>query len=106
MSTTNDPIYRSDRACAGRDQALFFPTPGRMVAVRKAQAVCAGCPVLAQCAAWAAPLVERKDLVECVVGGVQVPAWSGRTEKFKAAAQELAEVALLGHLSSAGTEAA
>ncbi len=106
MSATNDPIYRPDRACAGVDVALFFPTPGRLVAVRKAQAVCAGCPVLAQCAAWAAPLVERKDLTDCVIGGVQVPAWSGRTEKFEAAAQELDEVALLGHLSGADSEAA
>ncbi|WP_280507263.1 WhiB family transcriptional regulator [Nocardia flavorosea] len=106
MSTTNDPIYRSDRACAGRELALFFPSPGRMVAVRKAQEVCASCPVLAQCAAWAAPLVERKDLVECVVGGVQVPAWSARIEKFRETAQELAEVALLGHLPDAEIKAA
>lgn len=106
MSATNDPIYRPDRACAGMDVTLFFPTPGRLIAVRKAQEVCAGCPVLAQCASWAAPLVERKDLVECVVGGVQVPAWSARNERFTAAAQELAEVALLGHLHEAEAEAA
>ena len=106
MSATNDPIYRSDRGCAGMEQAVFFPTPGRTIVARQAQAICAHCPVLAQCAAWAAPLVERKDLVECVVAGVQVPAWSARLDAFRAAAGRLAEVAVLGRVTDADAEAA
>jgi WhiB family redox-sensing transcriptional regulator len=46
-------------ACLAADPALFFPEPGDTAAEEKALAVCAGCPVLAQCYAWAVDNGER-----------------------------------------------
>ncbi|MGW0006121.1 WhiB family transcriptional regulator [Nocardia grenadensis] len=105
MSTTNYPEFWTGRACVGEDQDLFFPTQAQTGAARRAQALCAACPVLAQCAEWAAPLVERKDLVECVVAGVRVPRRAANFQIFAALAQELAEVALLGHLTESAEAA-
>jgi WhiB family redox-sensing transcriptional regulator len=39
-------------ACAGADPEIFFPARGH--STRAAQLICAGCPVIAQCAQAAA----------------------------------------------------
>lgn len=99
MSTQN-PAFGPRAACKTVDPEVFFPDPGRRVQARKAIEVCAGCPLLRQCATWAAPRVQARLLSDCVVGGVQTPASTGQQVRFDAAAGLLAEVALLGHLPS------
>ncbi|WP_280484497.1 WhiB family transcriptional regulator [Nocardia cyriacigeorgica] len=69
-----DPSYLAERACNGLPTDTFFPPPSQSRRRRKPLAICASCPVLASCAAWAAPLVESGQLTECVVAGVWVPA--------------------------------
>jgi hypothetical protein len=53
--TCTDWRYRS--ACQGNDPEVFFPVatrgPAHRAQVALAKAVCAGCPVLEQCLAWA-----------------------------------------------------
>lgn len=49
--------WRIRAACRGTDGEMFFPTAQDGLALERAEAaakrVCAGCPVKAQCAAWA-----------------------------------------------------
>ncbi|MBC3189971.1 WhiB family transcriptional regulator [Pseudonocardia sp. C8] len=49
--------WRADAACRGTDPETFFPVaeagPARERAEAAAKAVCAGCPVRAECLAWA-----------------------------------------------------
>ncbi len=47
----------SDAACKGLDSDLFFPERGHTS--RKAKQVCSGCPVRAECLAYALELNER-----------------------------------------------
>ncbi|GEL25730.1 transcriptional regulator WhiB [Pseudonocardia sulfidoxydans NBRC 16205] len=48
--------WHEQAACRGEDPALFFPVgnagPAKEQTAR-AKAVCAGCPVIAQCREWA-----------------------------------------------------
>lgn len=47
-----DPApWKARAACRGMDPALFYPGPGETTA--HARAVCAGCPVREECAAYA-----------------------------------------------------
>ena len=46
-----DPGWRDRAACAGTDPDLFFPEPDEDAAAAKV--ICAGCPVTAECLAWA-----------------------------------------------------
>ena len=41
--------WRDRAACQDEDPALFFPEDGDVIAIRKARAICAGCPVRVQC---------------------------------------------------------
>ena len=48
--------WRDHGACLDEDPELFFPigaTGPAVLQVEEAKAVCAGCPVLAQCRTWA-----------------------------------------------------
>jgi WhiB family redox-sensing transcriptional regulator len=49
-------LWRFSAACAGEDPDLFFPS-GRSAGARRqtahAKAICAGCPVQAECLEWA-----------------------------------------------------
>ncbi|MET7683344.1 WhiB family transcriptional regulator [Streptomyces sp. NPDC005423] len=62
-------------ACVGEDPELFFPV-GRsgpaLRDVREAKAVCAGCPVVAECLSWA------------VATGQTNGVWGGLTEVERA----------------------
>jgi WhiB family transcriptional regulator, redox-sensing transcriptional regulator len=73
--------WRHRSACRGMDPELFQPVgnmgPALVQAVR-AKLVCAGCPVIAQCQAWA---VERGE-----PSGV----WGGLSEQDRRAARALA----------------
>ncbi len=44
------PAWQQHAACRGMGTDLFFPTPGQEAKIRKAKAVCASCPVRADCA--------------------------------------------------------
>lgn len=68
-----DPVVYPDRACSGVDQNVFFPRGRQLNAIRRAQAICARCPRLAECAAWAQPMAESGALVGCVVAAVYLP---------------------------------
>ncbi|MGK8506372.1 WhiB family transcriptional regulator [Nocardia asiatica] len=89
------PVVYRDRACNGVDQDVFFPE-GTRPAVEEAQAICARCPRLAECAAWAASLVRSGALSGCVIAAVKVPAAhsnSDRRRRRDAAADRLEAVA-------------
>jgi len=45
--------WRQLAACKGHDPELFYPLPGDNAAREKAIAICAACPVTAQCDALA-----------------------------------------------------
>ena len=45
--------WRTLAACAGLDPALFFAERGDTLTVRNARAVCAACPVAAECLEYA-----------------------------------------------------
>ncbi|MAT05833.1 MAG: hypothetical protein CL424_12415 [Acidimicrobiaceae bacterium] len=67
-----DEEWRSRAACRGLPTNMFYPVPG--VPVGSALAVCAQCPVRAECDEFASSTAE--------VHGV----WGGRTEGERAAA--------------------
>jgi WhiB family redox-sensing transcriptional regulator len=46
-------------ACRGMDSDLFFPTHGDHAALQAAKAVCATCPVTAECRAYADRIEEN-----------------------------------------------
>lgn len=63
--------WRDEAACRGMDTESFFPVGGTGPALEQAEqakAVCAGCPVSAQCLEWA--LATRQG------AGI----WGGKTE--------------------------
>ncbi|GGL44235.1 WhiB family transcriptional regulator [Nocardia jinanensis] len=85
----SDPAARKDRACNNVAQDVFFPSAQQPKAVARAQGICARCPVLAECAAWAAPLVARKDLEDCVIAAVHVPPRRKSFDEFEKTAAVL-----------------
>ena len=97
----NTRIKRPVPACVGAPDEVFFPdhTLPRAVrrrALERAQAFCAGCPLRRQCAEFAAPLVESRDLVDCVVAGVLVPIYhtnTSYTARRREAAEQLRAIA-------------
>ncbi|MDE1674356.1 WhiB family transcriptional regulator [Nocardia gipuzkoensis] len=93
-----DPVIYPDRACNGVDQNVFFPRGRQLNAIRRAQAICGGCPRLAECAAWAQPMAESGALVGCVVAAVYLP--HGRTVQARrdTSAADLAYIAENGAL--------
>jgi hypothetical protein len=98
MSSINllGPVLYRDRACNGVDQDVFFPS-GTRPEVAKAQAICGRCPRLAECAAWAAPLVRSGALSGCVVATVKAPAYhsnSDRKRRREEAADRLVAIAV------------
>jgi WhiB family redox-sensing transcriptional regulator len=56
---TRRPDWLDHRACADVDTALFFPGRGDNLATAAAKAVCAGCPVAAECLEYALENGER-----------------------------------------------
>jgi hypothetical protein len=68
-SSGQPPAWRADAACADSDPELFFDSDR----VDRAQAVCAGCPVLDLCRAdhlvWESQTRSRRFYAAGVVGG-------------------------------------
>ncbi len=60
-----DTSWMPRGACRGEDTGLFFPAPGQgrgataAVAVARAKQICAGCPVAAECLAYAVTTDQR-----------------------------------------------
>lgn len=65
--------WRTRAACIGHDPELWFPGPGDSSRLEQARAICAGCPVRAECLAdvLAAPMP----------GGRSYGIWGGMSEK-------------------------
>lgn len=51
--------WRERGACKDHNPGMWFPEQGDSRTVRKAQAICAECPVKAECLEWALTLPER-----------------------------------------------
>jgi hypothetical protein len=77
-----------DLACTATPDA-FFPSSRRTREVLDAQRLCVSCPMLAECAAWAAPLVERRELDDCVIASVHLPSYRRPWTEFARAADAL-----------------
>lgn len=54
--------WRDRGACASQPTSLFFPERGAMAPVNEAKAICAGCPVKAECLEWALTLPEEAGI--------------------------------------------
>ncbi|MFB7837797.1 WhiB family transcriptional regulator [Streptomyces sp. NPDC056056] len=61
------------RACRSGQADLFFPKQTNREAVRYAQRLCMGCPIWGQCALEAIPLVEGREMADCVIAAVHLP---------------------------------
>jgi WhiB family transcriptional regulator, redox-sensing transcriptional regulator len=59
-------MFPKDAACRGMDVDVFFPVPGDVLGVMRAQAVCFDCPVRAECLAFA---LDMNDTVPGAVYG-------------------------------------
>ena len=46
-------VFPRDALCVGMDPEFFFPLPGGALGIAAAKAVCAECPVRAECLAFA-----------------------------------------------------
>lgn len=46
-------VFPRDALCVGMDPEFFFPLPGDAFGIAAAKVVCAGCPVRAECLAFA-----------------------------------------------------
>lgn len=75
-------------ACSATPEA-FFPSSRRTQEVLDAQRLCVSCPVLAECATWAAPRVERRELDDCVIASVHLPSRRRSSTEFTRAADAL-----------------
>ena len=58
--------FPRDAACRGMDTNVFSPLPGDGLGVAEAKAVCARCPVAAQCLAFA---LKHFDITDGIFGG-------------------------------------
>jgi WhiB family transcriptional regulator, redox-sensing transcriptional regulator len=70
--------WQSDAACRGFDSSLFYGPPGESRGTRRwrefqARALCASCPVVADCAAFALAVGEQHGV------------WGGLTESERVA---------------------
>ncbi|MEU0876817.1 WhiB family transcriptional regulator [Nocardia brasiliensis] len=68
-----DSAYNPARACDSGDPDAFFPSAGDADAVRYAQRLCLGCPILGQCALDAIPQVRERKVADCVIAAVHLP---------------------------------
>jgi WhiB family redox-sensing transcriptional regulator len=64
-------LWRADALCAQTDPEAFFPDKGG--STREAKAVCAACPVMAECLEWALAHDERFGI------------WGGTSERERRA---------------------
>ena len=89
--TSTEPVLFGG-ACSGVDEEAFFPETRRLSERRPAIRLCQACPVLGQCAAYAAPLVENKAITGCVIASVYVPHTANLARGAKERAAAVAEL--------------
>jgi WhiB family transcriptional regulator, redox-sensing transcriptional regulator len=65
--------WREAAACLSAPEVNFFPDRDDAVAVARAKAVCAGCPVAAECLSWAIETNQTEGI------------WGGHTAKERRA---------------------
>ncbi|MEV0048011.1 WhiB family transcriptional regulator [Nocardia rhamnosiphila] len=85
-------ISRSGLVCS-TDPELFFVSSRKPEQIEQAERACRACPLLAECADWAATLVERRDIADCVIAGVHLPHGRKSLKVFAATADRLRVVA-------------
>jgi WhiB family redox-sensing transcriptional regulator len=68
----NRPVWMASAACRGMDVNLFFPTRGETAKAKRARAICATCPVRAECYHYAGSFSD-------VPAGV----WGGESERSR-----------------------
>ncbi|MFE3796961.1 WhiB family transcriptional regulator [Nocardia tengchongensis] len=86
----SDPHHAADRACAGMSTEVFFPDTATEAA--DAEEICAQCPQLTRCAAWAL----RAGVTDGVFASVWVPDLGASTQDKNTARAHLALVAATG----------
>lgn len=75
MSASRLDGWAARAACRGSDTNLFFPDPDDRDSASEAKAVCAQCPVLRSCRAWALAHPAERGI------------WGGLTETERRAAR-------------------
>ncbi|WP_280336088.1 WhiB family transcriptional regulator [Nocardia wallacei] len=88
-----DPASYADRSCKGVDQDVFFPHRASGAAIAYARGLCAGCPRLRECAAYAAPLARAGALTEGVMAAVLLPRYGDGQDVRDEVADALTAVA-------------
>ena len=78
------PEWTNDALCTRADPDVFYPSKGRSPV--PAQAICANCPVLAQCRAYADRMEGASQWIHGVWGGESVELRLARRRKEKRAA--------------------
>jgi Transcription factor WhiB len=91
---TLDSAYNPARACDSADPDTFFPQASDTKAARRAQELCLDCPILLECALEAIPLVQARDMADCVIAAVHLPGETALRDKKarKRAVEQLAAV--------------
>lgn len=56
------PAWQASAACRGEDPAMFFPEKGDNGTAARAKAICADCPVMAECLAFAVARTHNEDV--------------------------------------------
>nr|WP_246462145.1 WhiB family transcriptional regulator [Nocardia transvalensis] len=95
-----DPATDTDRSCRGVAQNVFFPRRSDVKALAYAQDICEGCPLLRECAAYAAPLARSGALTEGLIATVLLPRYGDGQAARDAVAAELERVAATGRAVS------
>lgn len=80
MLNIHAPAWQQQAACIDQPLNLFFPAPGEHDKVKKAKAICNGCAVIEQCAAYALSFPDR------ALAGI----WGGMTERDRARVSHVA----------------
>lgn len=88
-----DPASWAARSCKGVDQDVFFPKRTSNAAIAAAQDICEGCPLLRECAAYAAPLVRSGALTQAVTAAVLLPRYGDGPDARDEVADELEAIA-------------
>lgn len=65
--------WQEAAACRGREDVDFFPTPDDDAGIARARAVCAGCPVVDDCLAFAIETNQSEGIWGGMTAAERVP---------------------------------
>ncbi|MCX4099216.1 WhiB family transcriptional regulator [Nocardia sp. alder85J] len=97
-TVSREAVQWKNLACADVPPDTFFPID--RAGVLAAQAVCARCPLLRQCAAWA----KTAGVTDGVVASVLMPTLGADRKTWKAVGEQLDTVAATGVPMESGAE--